>query len=126
MGFDDYLVTARATYFAEGREWYALMLRGEEGERRLQVNPGADTVLFMEPTEAGHLAGKVEESGTASVAVRGLASAVEGVVVDYRRTQAIGGLVGWWERWPEGEMSYAGRQVSVKELRLWPAAVSGE
>jgi amidophosphoribosyltransferase len=31
---------ARLTYFAVGREWYALALRGEEGERRLQVEPG--------------------------------------------------------------------------------------
>lgn len=33
LGTSDYLVTAHITYFAEGRRWDALILRGEEGER---------------------------------------------------------------------------------------------
>ena len=119
-------MTARLTYFAEGREWYALALRGEDGERRLQVEPGADTVLFMEPAKAERLPGKVEESGTASVSVDGLGSGAEGVVVDYRRTRGEDGLAGWWERWPEGERAYTGRRIGVNELQFWPAAVGGE
>ncbi len=126
MGPDDYLVTARLTYFAEGREWYALALRGENGERRLQVEPGADALLFMEPAKADRLPGKVEESGTASVSVDGLGSGAEGVVVDYRRTRGGDGLAGWWERWPDGERAYTGRSVGLNDLQLWPAAVGGE
>jgi hypothetical protein len=126
MGADDYLVTARLTYFAEGREWYALALRGEDGERRLQLEPGADAALFMEPTKADLLPGKVEESGTASVSVDGLGAGAEGVVVDYRRMRGEDGLAGWWERWPEGERAYAGRRIGLNELQLWPAAVGGE
>ncbi len=126
VGSDDYLVTARLTYFAEGREWYALALRGEEGERRLQVQPGADEVLFMEPAKADRVPERVEESGAASVSVDGLGSGAEGVVVEYRRTRREDGLVGWWERWPEGERGYIGRPKGLHELQLWPAAVGGE
>lgn len=126
IGPDDYLVTAHLTYFAEGREWYALALRGETGERRLQVEPGADTLIFMEPAKTGVLPGKVGESGTASVSVDGLGSGAEGIVVDYRRTRGADGLTGWWERWPEGERAYTGRRIALNELRLWPAAVGGE
>ncbi|MCL4532449.1 MAG: DUF4178 domain-containing protein, partial [Actinobacteria bacterium] len=126
LGRDDYLVTAHLTYFAEGREWYALALRGEDGERRLQVEPGADEVLFMEPAKTSDLPGKVEQSGTASVSVDGLGSGAEGVVVDYRRTLGEDGLTGWWERWPEGERAYVGRRIGLNELQLWPAAVGGE
>jgi hypothetical protein len=126
MGAGDYLVTARLTYFAEGREWYALALRGETGERRLQVEPGPDAAFFMEPAKADRLPGDVEESGTASVSVDGLESKSEGVVVDYRRTRGEDGLTGWWERWPEGERTYTGRRIELNELQFWPAAVGGQ
>lgn len=126
MGADDYLVTARLTYFAEGREWYAFVLRGEDGERRLQAEPGADDVLLMEPAKANHLPERVEERGTASVSVDGLRSRAERVVVDYRRTGGEDGLAGWWERWPEGERAYSGHRIGLDELQLWPAAVGGE
>ena len=123
LGPDDYLVVAHITYFAEGREWHALALRGEGGERRLQLEPGADTALFMEPVETGSPPGSTEESGTASVSVDGLEGGAEGIVVDYRRTRADGNLTGWWERWPEGERSYTSRRIGLSELKLWPAAV---
>lgn len=123
LGADDYLVTARLTYFAEGREWHALALQGEGGERRLQVELEAPAVLFMEPIGAGRLQGPVDQSGTASVSVDGLAASAEGVVVDYRRTHEADGRTGWWERWPEGERAYVGRGLRVSELQLWPSAV---
>ncbi len=119
----DYLVTARVSYFDSGRQWYALVLRGEEGERRLQLEPGADRVLWMEPVAEHALPDQVEESGTASVAIDSLSGQAEGVVVDYRRTEGAGGRVGWWERWPQGERSYAGQEERLAGFEFWPVAV---
>ena len=125
LGTCDYLVTALVSYLAEGRRWHALILRGEEGERRLQVEPGADTATFMEPSRVEDLPDHVGDSGTASVSIEGLAGQTEGVVVDYRLTIDDGGHVGWWEHWPDGERCYLGRRVLLSELRFWPAAVGG-
>lgn len=125
-GIQNYLVTAHVTYFAEGRSWHALLLRGDEGERRLQVEPGADRVLFMEPASAAQLGGRVEAQGSASVSIDSLSGTAEGMVVDYRRIQGEGGRVGWWERWPEGERAYSGEQIGLGQLDFWPLAVRGE
>ena len=126
QGARDYLVTSHVSYFTEGRSWHALMLRGEEGERRLQIEPGAGEGLMMEPVPASRLTGTTESSGTASVSVDGLAGSAEGVVVDYRRTVEAGGQVGWRERWPEGERAYLGESVDLSDLQFWPAAVASE
>jgi hypothetical protein len=125
-GSDNYLVTAHITYFAEGRTWHTLVLRGEDGERRLQIEPGATQALMMKPLPPGSLSGATEASGTASVSVDSLSGSAEGVVVDYRRTREGDGQSGWWERWPEGERAFSGEQMSVHGLKFWPAAVGGE
>jgi hypothetical protein len=125
-GSDNYLVTAHITYFAEGRTWHTLVLRGEDGERRLQIEPGATQALMMKPLPPGGLGGATESSGTASVSVDSLSGSAEGVVVEYRRTREGDGLSGWWERWPEGERAYKGEQMGVFGLKFWPAAVGGE
>lgn len=119
----DYLVTARIAYFAEGRSWCALVLRGEEGERRLQVEPGASRALFMEPVDPGRLGGRVAERGSASISIDSLSGTADGIVVDYRLVESEGGQVGWWERWPEGERAYTGERVELREFEFWPAAV---
>ncbi|HZK66019.1 MAG TPA: hypothetical protein VFD42_00550 [Chloroflexota bacterium] len=121
----DYLVTSHVTYFAEGRTWHGLVLRGEEGERRLQVEPGADRLLFMEPVEQDRLPGKAVSSGTASATVDSLSGGAEDVLVEYRRTE-LGDSVGWWEQWPGGDKSYIGEWVDVSEFRFWPGAVGTE
>lgn len=125
-GEHDYLVTAHVTYFAEGRVWHGFVLRGEEGELRLQVEPGADRALLMEPVGMERLPGRVVARGTASASVDSLSGAAEGVVVDYRLAEAEGDRVGWWERWPEGERAYAGERVGLRELQFWPGAVAAD
>ncbi len=122
----DYLVTAHLTYFVEGRSWHGLVLRGEEGERRLQLQPGADRALFMEAAALASLPDTVEESGSASVSVDSLSGRAEGVVVDYRFNVGGADRVGWWERWPEGEKGFAGQWILMSDLQFWPAAVGSE
>lgn len=119
----DYLVTAHVTYFAEGQEIHALMLRGDGGTRMMLVRPGQTRVLFMEPAEISQLPKRVEKSGAASVSVDSLTGKAEGVVVDYRLTAESNGLSGWWERWPEGEKAYVGQSFPTSEFQFWPSAV---
>lgn len=124
--FRDYLVTAHITYFAAGRSRHALVLRGEEGERRLLVEPGSERALLLEPAAEGRrLPARVVESGSASVSIDSLSGRAEGVVVDYRRTEEDG-EVGWWERWPEGERAYTGYWVELRDFQFWPGAVGSE
>lgn len=125
-GSEDYLVTGHVTYFSEGRSWHALVLRGERGERRLQVEPGARDAVLMDSVPAAQLSGAVESRGTASVSVDALSGSADGVVVEYRRTKESDGRIGWWERWPEGERSYAGEEMRIQEFQFWPAAVGAE
>jgi hypothetical protein len=125
-GSDNFLVTAHITYFAEGRTWHTLVLRGQDGERRLLIEPGATRALMLKPLPDGRLGGSTEAGGTASVSVDGLTGAAEGVVVDWRRTREGSGQVGWWERWPEGERAFSGEEMTILGLKFWPAAVGGE
>ncbi len=122
-GSRNYLVTAHVTYFARGRVWHTLVLRGEEGEWRLLVEPGADRALLLKPAADGGPPGAEVETGSASVSIDSLTGSAEGVVVDYRRTRGEGHLEGWWERWPEGERAFLGEQIDLSELRFWPSAV---
>ncbi|MGE5619003.1 MAG: hypothetical protein ACM3US_07050 [Sphingomonadaceae bacterium] len=125
-GEQDYLVTAHVTYFMAGRDRHALVLRGQEGERRLLVEPGADRALLLDPVPSERLRGGAVESGTASASIDSLSGRAEGVVVDYRRTREEGGQVGWWERWPEGERGFLGTEERLSDFEFWPAAVGSE
>ena len=125
-GAVDYLVTAHAIHFAEGRSWHALLLRGEEGERRLQVEPKVDRALLMEPTPPDQLSGRAVAAGTASISIDSLTGTAEGIVVDYRRTERENGQIGWWERWPADEKAYIGRWLDLWVLRVWSSVVDTE
>ncbi|MHB0870077.1 MAG: hypothetical protein ACYC5J_11570 [Chloroflexota bacterium] len=124
-GAQDYLVTAHITYFAAGRDRHALVLRGQEGERRLLVEPGSDRALFLEPVATSRLRGGTVDSGSASASIDSLSGRAEGVVMDYRRTEEDG-EAGWWERWPEGERAFLGREERLSTFEFWPAAVGSE
>ena len=104
----NYLVTARIAYFGEGRTWYALVLRGEDGESRLQVEPGDARALFLRPAPGKVKSNGPDLAGTASVSIESLSGSAEGIIVDYRRSGATDGAVFLWERWPDGEKSYRG------------------
>src|SRR5579875_2102215 len=114
VDFDDYLVHAALSYFAEGRTWQVFILRDGDRERWLWPAPGAPT------WEIEGVGLQPVESGRATVDVETAAGREQGVAVEYWRYGGADRRLALLERWPNSLRAAAGRETLPDTIDVWP------
>jgi hypothetical protein len=135
VDFEDYLVHAALSYFAEGRTWQVFVLRDGDRERWLWGAPGGLRWAVLDPVDAPPAPGapswEIEgvalrpvESGRATVDVETAAAREQGVAVEYWRYEGPDRRLALLERWPNSLRAAAGRETLPDTIDVWPQSAS--
>lgn len=131
VDFEDYLVQAVLTYFAEGRTWHLYVLRDGDVERWLWGAPGGLEWALLEPQSQPPPPGsatfegpggalRLAEQGSATVEIATAAGVERGISVDYWRYTGSERDMAWVERWPREVRAGLGRLTLPDMIDVWP------
>lgn len=130
VDFEDYLVHAVLSYFAEGRTWHVYLLRDGDSERWLWGAPGGLRWAVLEPTsappagtsewEVDSVGLRVAESGRATVDIETATAREQGIAIDYWRYEGPDRRLALVERWPNELRAATGRETLPDTIDVWP------
>jgi hypothetical protein len=126
----DYLISARASYRAEGREWVAYQLKDGGTERWLRASHGEPALLERVDVAIGRplpacleVAGERFDrtaSGTVEALVEGPGGQRRGTIAFARYKSAASGETLVAEDWGDAIHVWRGQPIELGFLKLWP------